>query len=76
MYIDPPLWVFWSDLCDERRRVILLDPETLEQELIVNPHAVVYETVEAQEVLDGKLNVEVMQDKHVMPSESRHASSM
>lgn len=65
-YVGSPLQLTWADLCDENRGVVLLDPETLEHELFVNPHAVGYVTVNVGEVLDGPTPPTDVQGKHVM----------
>ncbi|KAI1080798.1 P-loop containing nucleoside triphosphate hydrolase protein [Whalleya microplaca] len=65
-YIGAPLQLTWADLFDTRKGVILLDPQTLEVELVDNPHAVGYTSVEAQDVLADRVDVEQVQDKHVM----------
>ncbi|KAG5812883.1 hypothetical protein H9Q74_008429 [Fusarium xylarioides] len=38
--LGSPLQLSWADLYDEQRGVVLFDPETLEHELLINPHAV------------------------------------
>ncbi|RYO91757.1 hypothetical protein DL766_002397 [Monosporascus sp. MC13-8B] len=65
-YIGAPLQLTWADLFDTQRGVVLLDPESLEHELVVNPHAVGYTAVGAQEVLADRIGVKEVQDKHVM----------
>ncbi|KAI1435183.1 P-loop containing nucleoside triphosphate hydrolase protein [Xylaria sp. CBS 124048] len=65
-YIGAPLQLTWADLCDENRGVILLNPATLEHELIVNPHAVGYITVQGSEVLADKIDASTVQNKHIM----------
>ncbi|KAI3338752.1 P-loop containing nucleoside triphosphate hydrolase protein [Ustulina deusta] len=65
-YLGAPLQLTWADLCDEDRGVVLLDPATLEHELVVNPHAVGYITVQGLEVLDDNVDASTVQDKHVM----------
>lgn len=65
-YLGSPLQLTWADLCDEDRGVVLLDPATLEHELIVNPHAVDYITVQSSELQDGNIDVSTVQGKHVM----------
>lgn len=65
-YVGSPLQLTWADLWDEQRGVVLLDPETLEHELVVNPHAVGYTTAEVDQVLDGSADAETLRDKHVM----------
>ncbi|KAI0204431.1 P-loop containing nucleoside triphosphate hydrolase protein [Astrocystis sublimbata] len=65
-YLGAPLQLTWADLCDEDRGVVLLDPATLEHELIVNPHAVAYMTVQGSEVLDDGVESSTVSGKHVM----------
>ncbi|RTE68250.1 hypothetical protein BHE90_017374 [Fusarium euwallaceae] len=65
-YLGSPLQLNWADLYDEQRGVVLFDPETLEHELLVNPHAVGYITVDLQQVLGGQVDEGVVADKHVM----------
>ncbi|KAI1355564.1 P-loop containing nucleoside triphosphate hydrolase protein [Xylaria sp. FL0043] len=65
-YLGAPLQLTWADLCDEDRGVVLLNPATLEHELIINPHAVGYVTAQGQEVLDGSVDASTVQGKHVM----------
>ncbi|KAI1100124.1 P-loop containing nucleoside triphosphate hydrolase protein [Jackrogersella minutella] len=65
-YIGAPLQLTWADLFDTRKGVILLDPQTLEFELVDNPHAAGYTSVEAQEVLADRVDVGQVQDKHAM----------
>ncbi|RYP56081.1 hypothetical protein DL771_012144 [Monosporascus sp. 5C6A] len=65
-YIGAPLQHTWADLFDTQKGVVLLDPESLEQELVVSPHAVGYTTAEAQDVLADRIGVKEVQDKHVM----------
>ncbi|RYP82218.1 hypothetical protein DL769_001712 [Monosporascus sp. CRB-8-3] len=65
-YIGAPLQLTWADLFDTQKGVVLLDPESLEHELVINPHAVGYTTVEANEVLADRIGVKEVQDKHVM----------
>ncbi|RSL78272.1 hypothetical protein CDV31_017277, partial [Fusarium ambrosium] len=65
-YLGSPLQLSWTDLYDEQRGVILFDPETLEHELLVNPHAIGYITVDLQQVLSGQVDEGVVTDKHVM----------
>ncbi|CAN8103517.1 unnamed protein product [Discula destructiva] len=65
-YVGSPLQLTWADLWDEQRGVILLDPETLEQEFIVNPYAVGFMTVDVNEALDGAIDPRTINDRHVM----------
>ncbi|KAF3065597.1 hypothetical protein CFAM422_009645 [Trichoderma lentiforme] len=65
-YLGSPLQLSWADLYDERRGVVLFDPETLEHELLINPHAVSYTTADLQQVLDGQVSKGAVADKHVM----------
>lgn len=65
-YLGSPLQLSWADLYDERRGVVLFDPETLEHELLINPHAISYTTVDIQQVLDGQVSKSAVADKHVM----------
>ncbi|KAK3310152.1 P-loop containing nucleoside triphosphate hydrolase protein [Chaetomium strumarium] len=65
-YLGSPLQLNWADLYDEQRGVVLLDPETLEHELLINPHAVGYTTADLQQVLGGQVDEGAVTDKHVM----------
>ncbi|KAF3764163.1 P-loop containing nucleoside triphosphate hydrolase protein [Cryphonectria parasitica EP155] len=65
-YVGSPLQLTWADLWDEQRGVVLLDPQTLDHELIVNPHAVGYVTVGVEEVLGGEADPELIRSRHVM----------
>ncbi|TFB05308.1 putative DNA double-strand break repair Rad50 ATPase [Trichoderma ghanense] len=65
-YLGSPLQLNWADLYDERRGIVLLNPETLEHQLLVNPHAVGYTTVDLQQVLDSRVDEAAVADKHVM----------
>lgn len=65
-YIGAPLQLTWADLFDTEKGVILLDPDTLEYELVQNPHAQGYMTVEAEDVLTDKICAEKVHSKHVM----------
>ncbi|RSL78132.1 hypothetical protein CEP52_017660, partial [Fusarium oligoseptatum] len=65
-YLGSPLQLNWTDLYDEQRGVILFNPETLEHELLVNPHAAGYITIDLQQVLSGQVDEGVVTDKHVM----------
>lgn len=65
-YLGSPLQLNWADLNDEQRGVVLFNPETLEQELLINPHAVDYTTADIQKVLDGQIDESAVDGKHVM----------
>lgn len=65
-YVGSPLQLTWADLWDEQRGVILLDPETLDQELIVNPYGVGFITVGVDEILNGAVDPAVVVGRHVM----------
>ncbi|KAI0849006.1 P-loop containing nucleoside triphosphate hydrolase protein [Daldinia vernicosa] len=65
-YIGAPLQLTWADLFDTKKGVILLDPETLQNDLICNPHAVGYVSTDIQDVLSGQMDEEHIRDKHVM----------
>ena len=65
-YIGAPHQLTWADLYDEMKGVILLDPATLETEFVVNPEAVSYVTVDAQELLADRVPEEQVQGKYVM----------
>ncbi|KAI1734544.1 P-loop containing nucleoside triphosphate hydrolase protein [Xylaria scruposa] len=65
-YLGAPLQLTWADLSDEDRGVVLLNPATLEHELIINPHAVGYITVQGSEVLNDNVDALTVQSKHVM----------
>ncbi|KAI0135935.1 P-loop containing nucleoside triphosphate hydrolase protein [Daldinia grandis] len=65
-YIGAPLQLTWADLFDTQKGAILLDPETLQDDLICNPDAVGYMTMDIQDVLSGEMDEEYVQDKHVM----------
>ncbi|RSL47923.1 hypothetical protein CEP54_013169 [Fusarium duplospermum] len=65
-YLGSPLQLSWADLYDEQRGVVLFDPETLEHELLVNPHAVGYITADLQQVLSDQVDEGAVADKHVM----------
>ncbi|KAF5695733.1 P-loop containing protein [Fusarium globosum] len=65
-YLGSPLQLNWADLYDEQRGVVLFDPETLEHELLINPHAVGYITADLQQVLSGQVDERAVTDKHVM----------
>ncbi|KAL6880756.1 P-loop containing nucleoside triphosphate hydrolase protein [Trichoderma novae-zelandiae] len=65
-YLGSPLQLNWADLYDEQRGVVLLNPETLEHKLLVNPHAVGYTAVDLQQVLDGRIDKAPVAGKHVM----------
>ena len=78
-YIGSPLQLDWADLYDEQRGVILFDPETLEQELLINPHAVGYRTADLQQVFDGHIDKGAVEEKHVMilgkPTQSEYLTA-
>ncbi|KAL7806883.1 P-loop containing nucleoside triphosphate hydrolase protein [Trichoderma gracile] len=65
-YLGSPLQLNWADLHDERRGIVLLNPQTLEHKLLVNPHAIGYITTDLQQVLDGRVDEAAVADKHVM----------
>ncbi|KAI1480303.1 P-loop containing nucleoside triphosphate hydrolase protein [Daldinia eschscholtzii] len=65
-YIGAPLQLTWADVFDSDRGVILLDPETLENDLVCNPHAVGYVTADAQDIISGHIDEKHVRDKHVM----------
>ncbi|KAL6407231.1 hypothetical protein AUP68_10060 [Ilyonectria robusta] len=65
-YLGSPLQLSWADLYDEQRGVVLFDPETLEHEMLINPHAVGYTTADLRQVLDGQIDESAVTDKHVM----------
>lgn len=65
-YIGAPLQLTWADLFDTQKGAILLDPETLEHELISSPYAEGYTAVDVEDVLAEKLQDEQVQNKHVM----------
>ncbi|KAH7113695.1 hypothetical protein B0J13DRAFT_657007 [Dactylonectria estremocensis] len=65
-YLGSPLQLTWADLYDEQRGVVLFDPETLEHEMLTNPHAVGYVTADLRQVLDGQVDEGAVTDKHVM----------
>lgn len=65
-YLGSPLQLSWADLYDEERGVVLFDPETLEHEMLINPHAVCYATADLRQVLDGQIDESAVTDKHVM----------
>ncbi|KLU92551.1 hypothetical protein MAPG_11496, partial [Magnaporthiopsis poae ATCC 64411] len=66
IYLGAPLQMNWADLNDEQRGVVLLDPSTLACEMLVNPHAIAYTTVDMRDVLGGTADVAAMAEKHVM----------
>ncbi|KUI62358.1 Nuclease SbcCD subunit C [Cytospora mali] len=51
---------------DEERGVVLLDPITLQHELLVNPHTVDFVTAELDKVLHGAIDANGVAGKHVM----------
>ncbi|KAK8064295.1 P-loop containing nucleoside triphosphate hydrolase protein [Apiospora saccharicola] len=65
-YLGAPLQMTWADLYDAQRGVTLLDPETLEQEVLVNPHAVGFVTADLRDVLQDRVDAATVSDKHVM----------
>jgi hypothetical protein len=65
-YLGSPLQLGWADLNDEQRGIVLFNPQTLEHELLVNPHAVDYITTDIQLVLDGQIDKGTVEGKHVM----------
>ncbi|KAK7998362.1 hypothetical protein PG989_006402 [Apiospora arundinis] len=65
-YLGAPLQMTWADLYDDQRGVTLLDPETLDQELLVNPHAVGFVTADLHHVLQDHVDSAAVSDKHVM----------
>ncbi|KAM0252761.1 hypothetical protein ACHAQJ_007599 [Trichoderma viride] len=65
-YLGSPLQLSWADLYDEQRGVVLFDPETLEHEMLINPHAVGYTTADVQQVLDDQVDDGAVAGKHVM----------
>ena len=66
IYLGSPLQLSWADLYDEQRGVVLFDPETLEHELLINPHATGYTTADLQQVLGGQVDEGAVRGKHVM----------
>ncbi|KAI8669858.1 AAA-23 domain-containing protein [Fusarium sp. Ph1] len=66
IYLGSPLQLSWADLYDEQRGVTLFNLETLEHELLINPHAVGYTTADLQQVLGGQVDEGAVMDKHVM----------
>ncbi|KAH0531361.1 hypothetical protein TsFJ059_000201 [Trichoderma semiorbis] len=65
-YLGSPLQLSWADLYDEGRGVVLFDPETLEHQQLINPHAIGYATADIQQVLDGQVSKSAVADKHIM----------
>ncbi|KAM0511055.1 hypothetical protein ACHAPE_010259 [Trichoderma viride] len=65
-YLGSPLQLNWADLNDEQRGVVLFNPETLEHELLINPHAVHYITADIRQILDGQIDKGAIEGKHVM----------
>lgn len=65
-YLGSPLQLNWADLYEEQRGVVLFDPETLEHELLTNPHGIGYVATDLQQVLDDQVNIDTVADKHVM----------
>ncbi|KAK8113579.1 hypothetical protein PG984_014105 [Apiospora sp. TS-2023a] len=65
-YLGAPLQMTWSDLYDAQRGVTLLDPETMDTEVLVNPHAVGFVTADLHDVLQDRVDAATVTDKHVM----------
>lgn len=65
-YIGSPLQLSWADLYDDQRGVVLLDPVTLEHELVINPHAIGYVAADIKDVLDDEVDGRSVEGKHVM----------
>ncbi|KAK3323061.1 P-loop containing nucleoside triphosphate hydrolase protein [Apodospora peruviana] len=65
-YLGSPFQLNWADLYDEQRGFVLFDPETLEHELLINPHAVGYTIADLQQVLGGQVEEGAVTDKHVV----------
>ncbi|KAI1469642.1 P-loop containing nucleoside triphosphate hydrolase protein [Daldinia caldariorum] len=65
-YIGAPLQLTWADLFDSEKGAILFDPETLQSDLVRNPHAVGYVSAEVQDILSGHVDEDHIRDKHVM----------
>ena len=65
-YLGAPHQLTWSDACDEQRGVVLLDPDTLSHELILNPHGVHFVTVPIEDVLRGRIEPATVEGKDVM----------
>lgn len=65
-YLGSPLQLSWADLYDDQRGAVLLDPDTLQHETLVNPFAVNYTTADAQQVLQGQMETFEVAGKHVM----------
>ncbi|KAF5619469.1 hypothetical protein F52700_11752 [Fusarium sp. NRRL 52700] len=65
-YLGSPLQLNWADLHDDKRGVVLLDPDTLEHKLLTNPYAIGYTTANLQQVLENQVNENAVKDKHVM----------
>ncbi|KAI1267991.1 P-loop containing nucleoside triphosphate hydrolase protein [Xylariaceae sp. FL1019] len=78
-YLGSPLQLTWADLYDESRGVVLLDPMTLEHELVVNPYAVGYIGVNEAHISGDEIAAEVVRGKHVMvtgkPTQYRYWSA-
>ncbi|EFX03530.1 gp46 recombination endonuclease subunit [Grosmannia clavigera kw1407] len=66
IYLGSPLQLTWNDLHDEKRGVVLLDPDTLQHELIVSPFGVGYTTIDSGIVLRGEADPDAIKSKHVM----------
>lgn len=65
-YLGAPHQLTWSDACDEQRGVVLLDPDTLSHELVLNPHGVHFITVPIEDVLRGRIEPAAVEGKDVM----------
>ncbi|RBR26237.1 uncharacterized protein FIESC28_01020 [Fusarium coffeatum] len=66
IYLGSSLQLNRADFYDEQRGVALFDLETLEDELLINPHAVGYITADLQQFLSGQVDERAVTDKHVM----------
>ncbi|KAM0236643.1 hypothetical protein ACHAP5_009279 [Fusarium lateritium] len=65
-YLGSPLQLSWADLYDEQRGVVLFDPETLDHELLTNPHAIGYVATDLQHLMDDQVDIGTIVEKHVM----------
>ncbi|KAF9778296.1 hypothetical protein IL306_004021, partial [Fusarium sp. DS 682] len=65
-YLGSPLQLNWGDLYDEQRGILLFNPETLEHEMLINPHATSYTTADLEQVLNDQADKQALKDKHVM----------
>ncbi|KAM0364014.1 hypothetical protein ACHAPK_011037 [Fusarium culmorum] len=65
-YLGSSLQLNRADFYDEQRGVALFDLETLEDELLINPHAVGYITADLQQFLSGQVDERAVTDKHVI----------